>query len=458
MELTVTSLLTSLWLLSSIYFYRQQQPAKLPRTASSNASCLVVYASQTGQARQFAEQLAEQLSAPEQATGDRQQPHSDTQLADMAQITVQELTRYRQVLFVVSTAGHGEPPDSARAFSNAVRRLKGNALAHTNTGFAVLALGDSNYEHFCAYGRWLESELTRCGLKQLWPRTDVNRCAEDDIHQWHQHINQHFGLSTAHKKPPEPQRYRLLHREALNPGSPNAGLFQITLGLCQQTKTTPNLIRAGDVVDIHLPTQEVRSYSVANSPEHSEKHTMDLIVRQHHRADGSPGIGSFYLTERIDGGSEVRLTVRSGMRWRHPEHALPWVLIAAGSGVAGIRSALHWRAQQQGHAPTWVIFGERDPLYDRPCHAEFVELQKQGVITELDYVWSQHPEHGSYVQDVLSQEQERLRHYLLMGGLVYVCGNAIGMGESVDSTMRDLLGDNAMQVLSKQCRYLRDIY
>lgn len=462
MEITVTSLLTSLWLLSSIYFYRQQQSPRLPLPQQGTGNCLIVYASQTGQARQLAEELSEQLACQvkqgNDAGGDRRFNIQDIQLASMAQITPAVLHRYQQVLFIVSTAGHGEPPDAARAFSNMLRRIQHGRFQSANTGFAVLALGDSHYEHFCAYGRWLEAELLRCGLSPLWPRVDVDRCAPSDLQSWQHQLNQYFAISLSAHQAQTSHCYRLTARTALNPGSPNAALFWLSLKPSEQAQDIQ--AQAGDIVDIHLPNQQIRSYSLANAPvaSHGQAGPIELIVRQHTRADGTPGLGSFYLTERVDGASEVHLSIRRGTQWQYPEHNVPWILIAAGSGLAGIRSALDWRAQQPEQQATWVIFGERDPDYDRPGFQEFSDQLEQGTISDLSYVWSQHPKHRAYVQDVLVQQQERLRQYLLMGGLIYVCGSANGMGESVDSTLHALLGESAMQVLTKQSRYIRDIY
>ncbi|XP_028825462.1 methionine synthase reductase-like [Denticeps clupeoides] len=68
------------------------------------------------------------------------------------------------VVFVVSTTGDGEPPDTAVPF---VRRIKKKTLPRERFArlcYALLALGDTNYANFCNCGKTIDK---RASLQEL---------------------------------------------------------------------------------------------------------------------------------------------------------------------------------------------------------------------------------------------------------------------------------------------------
>ncbi|MGM3215816.1 flavodoxin domain-containing protein [Pseudomonas sp. PhalM4] len=102
----------------------------------SGESWLIGFASQSG----FAEQLAWQSAGQLQAAG------MPVQVRALAELGENDLRQARRALFVISTFGDGEAPDSARAFE---RKVLGQPWALNNLSYAVLALGDRQYPHFC---------------------------------------------------------------------------------------------------------------------------------------------------------------------------------------------------------------------------------------------------------------------------------------------------------------------
>lgn len=90
----------------------------------------------------------------------------------MADYQPRDLKRERLVLFVVSTQGEGEPPESAQGL---YRFLHGKGLPRlAGLSYGVFGLGDSSYEHFCQAGRDLDRRLAELGAQRLIERVDAD--------------------------------------------------------------------------------------------------------------------------------------------------------------------------------------------------------------------------------------------------------------------------------------------
>jgi len=91
---------------------------------------------------------------------------------DMAKYEFRRLTNEKSVLIVVSTQGEGDPPDPARKFYKNL--FAENAPLLTNLQFAVCALGDSSYEHFCKTGKDIDRRLGELGAIRFHQRVDCD--------------------------------------------------------------------------------------------------------------------------------------------------------------------------------------------------------------------------------------------------------------------------------------------
>ncbi|XP_077480322.1 methionine synthase reductase [Stigmatopora argus] len=120
---------------------------------------VILYGSQKGQAQSIAEGVAEEAEG-----------HG--LLAEISCLNQKDKYNLEKekspVIFIVSTTGDGEPPDNALKF---VRHLKKQNLSSDhfkNLHYALLALGDSNYENFCNCGKTIERRLQELGGQQFY--------------------------------------------------------------------------------------------------------------------------------------------------------------------------------------------------------------------------------------------------------------------------------------------------
>jgi sulfite reductase (NADPH) flavoprotein alpha-component len=135
----------------------------------------VVYASQTG----VAEQLARQASRGLQAQG------VESRLLAFDELELATLEQVRRVLFLASTSYDGEPPDMAEAF---VRACMQAPAALSRLRYGMLALGDSYYDEYCAFGRRLEQWLRDSGAQPLFQTIEMDDEDAAALQRWQQQL------------------------------------------------------------------------------------------------------------------------------------------------------------------------------------------------------------------------------------------------------------------------------
>ncbi|MNQ23928.1 Sulfite reductase [NADPH] flavoprotein alpha-component [compost metagenome] len=424
---------------------RQRRAARAGRqalkTVSGNNSqpWLIGFASQNG----FAEQLAWQTAGQLQAAG------ATVQVRSLAQLDEQALRGAERALFVVSTFGDGEAPDSARGF---VRRVLAGEFDLGHLEYALLGLGDRQYQRFCGFGRQLHDWLQGQGARSLFAPVEVDSGDQSALQRWRAQLGELTG-STPPEAPAEPgfAEWTLCERQWLNPGSNAAPVWRLAFQV-----PAGQLWEAGDLVEI-LPPQagaRPRSYSIASL---AEDGALEILVRLHLHADGTPGLCSGWLCVQLSEGATAPLRLRRNAGFQLPEDDRPLLLIGNGTGLASLRSLLRERARR-GQARNWLIFGERTAEHDFLCGDELLAWQTGGHLQRLDLAFSRDQANKVYVQDLLRAAAEELRAWLADGAVIYVCGSLQGMGEGVDAVLRELLGAAALAELQDSGRYRRDLY
>ncbi|MNZ60750.1 Sulfite reductase [NADPH] flavoprotein alpha-component [compost metagenome] len=400
---------------------------------------LIGFASQNG----FAEQLAWQTAGQLQAAG------ATVQVRSLAQLDEQALRGAERALFVVSTFGDGEAPDSARGF---VRRVLAGEFDLGHLEYALLGLGDRQYQRFCGFGRQLHDWLQGQGARSLFAPVEVDSGDQSALQRWRAQLGELTG-STPPEAPAEPgfAEWTLCERQWLNPGSNAAPVWRLAFQV-----PAGQLWEAGDLVEI-LPPQagaRPRSYSIASL---AEDGALEILVRLHLHADGTPGLCSGWLCVQLSEGATAPLRLRRNAGFQLPEDDRPLLLIGNGTGLASLRSLLRERARR-GQARNWLIFGERTAEHDFLCGDELLAWQTGGHLQRLDLAFSRDQANKVYVQDLLRAAAEELRAWLADGAVIYVCGSLQGMGEGVDAVLRELLGAAALAELQDSGRYRRDLY
>jgi sulfite reductase (NADPH) flavoprotein alpha-component len=410
--------------------------------AAASPGWIVAYASQTGNA----EELAGQTLATLKLAG------IPAQLSELSELCAEDLLRAERVLFLVSTYGEGDAPDAAAAFSG---RLMTQSLALPQLHYAVLALGDSSYAHYCGFGRALDQWLGEQGAQSLFPRIDVDRSAAAAINQWRQQLSHLAGTSDAPDwSAPAFGNWRLAERIQLNAGSAGAPIYHLEL---EPEEGALPAWQSGDLVQIAAPADpsRPREYSIASIPADGRVH---LLVRLHSHDDGSHGVASGWLTQQAAPGQTVQLRLRQHRRFRLEDNAQrPLILIGNGSGIAGLRGHLKARALA-GQGRNWLLFGERNAAYDSHYRAELDAWRRDGMLEKLDMVFSRDQAERLYVQGRVAEQAEAVRAWVAQGAAIYICGSLEGMAAGVDDALAVALGREALDGLAAAGRYRRDVY
>ena len=482
--------------------------ASAPAVAAQE-KVLIVFASQSG----YAEKIALNTAAALQTAG------LTVDLRSIARIGMEQLRHYHRALFVVSSFGDGEPPDSARGFTRQLMQEPGATLAHLQYG--LLALGDRHYSHFCGYGHALDFHLQSQGAQTQFSMIEVDNGSPAALALWQSALADRYGiaqLTMAEAAMVTPaaapyQHWQLQERKHLNPGSNGEPIFHLAL---VTTGATPlPHWQSGALIEIlprHAP-QHVNYYlqqagldggasvvfqnerctlaealASANLPAPvstpaltpsltpqevadglkpmtsrrysvasiTEDRSVQLLVRQSTH-EGGLGIASGWLTAHASLGGTIVGRLLGNPSFALSERDVPGIFIGNGSGLAGLRSHLRARVRD-GHRRNWLLFGERNRAHDALYADEIVLWQQDGFLSRIDLAFSRDQAERIYVQDKLRDAAALLREWLADGAVIYVCGSMNGMAAGVDAVLHDIVGEEGLEELIAANRYRRDIY
>jgi len=419
-----------------LYYLWQRRP----RPARDDSALLLLYASQGGQAETLAKHLAQNLNTRAESLDAWHAHHPLKMLGG------------KTLILIASTTGDGDPPDNAIRFT---RSLQKSGAALTDTRYHLLALGDKRYPHYCAYGHLLDQELERLGATRESPVTTVDNLDPQTIAYWQKQLGEHLQTTLDVPAQPPSVAATLASRSRLNPDSEQA-LYHLRLA-CPELAADTALI---EIIIPHKKDELRRQYSVASiAPDGSRG--LDLIIRLQTHPDGTPGTGSHYLTQTLQPGEALKIRALTHHPAELPDAPRPLILIASGSGLAGIlgiltRMEARYPAREH-NLQHWLIYGERDPEHDR-IYASCLEKQREdGVLAWLDRTYSR-GKSREYAQQRLIDHADRLQAQLEAGAVIYICGSADKIGAGAQDTLRQILGEKTCDRLSKAGRIRLDTY
>jgi sulfite reductase (NADPH) flavoprotein alpha-component len=164
----------ALWLSGYLAAQPRNAVPATPAIAATQATLLVAHGGETGNGRALAQALVDEARAG----------GLTIELTDLADLRVRQLNRWSHLLLICSTHGDGDPPAPVQPFFDALMAENAPRLPHLH--YAVLALGDSSYEHFCIAGKQLDERLAALGATRLFARQDCDVDFQAPATQWRQ--------------------------------------------------------------------------------------------------------------------------------------------------------------------------------------------------------------------------------------------------------------------------------
>jgi len=151
----------------------------------------ILFGSQSGTAETFAEELAEEAKTYGFAS----------QVVDLEDYDPEDIGKEKCLVLLLATFGEGEPTDNAVSFYEWIMKTDAREEGYAkDVPYAVFALGNRQYEHFCNVGRNVDFNLHKFGGIRLCPHgegDDDGNLAEDysewKISFWTA-LRHHFGI------------------------------------------------------------------------------------------------------------------------------------------------------------------------------------------------------------------------------------------------------------------------
>ncbi len=201
----------------------------------------ILYGTKTGNAQMIAQQANKYFH----------QCGIESECINMDKYDAGRLPSENNLLIVVSTDGEGELPPNARKFFSLLQHEEMPLLPDLK--YAICALGDSSYDHFCGAGKTIDEQLKKLNAKAIINRVDCDLDFKKSAMQW---IQQSYDTIAGVKKDtpqteelsitePEFISSRLVKRYQLTKEDVEQPVFHVEIDNSQKVEYAP-----GDCIEI----------------------------------------------------------------------------------------------------------------------------------------------------------------------------------------------------------------
>jgi sulfite reductase (NADPH) flavoprotein alpha-component len=186
------------WLNGMLAGMFSSMPTAARTEVEASPRIAVLYASQSGTAEGLARKLAKELKTQGYLPA----------VATLVGYTPAALAAEKYALLIASTYGEGEAPDGVQPF------YEGLCLEHfpryDKLSYAVFALGDRHYEHFCRFGVDLDTKLAALGANRICTRVECDVDVDEPFAQWKASLMLRLQEAGRGPKPIEPASHPAL--------------------------------------------------------------------------------------------------------------------------------------------------------------------------------------------------------------------------------------------------------
>lgn len=217
-------------------------PLVAPSASPITDSWTVFYATETGNGKRIAENLAKAS----------RQAGFDVETKDLREVRPRSLLNVNNALFVLATHGIGEPPEGTEAFFEYWFSEKAPRVESLN--YSVLALGDSSYADFCEIGRSFDARLKTLGARVAFERVDCDLDFEPAADRW---TSGFISTRMRHKAvidlPRTPQLHAVGKLSVVSKDAPFAAGI-----IARQTITGPNSSKSVQHIELDISGSDIR--------------------------------------------------------------------------------------------------------------------------------------------------------------------------------------------------------
>ncbi len=176
-------------LLASTENRQKATVSSITESSTSNKQLKILFGTHTGKSKILAQKLAETLKPI----------GVEAVVNGLDEYKVRQLAAEKNVVFIVSTHGEGEPPAMAEEFHSFITGKRAPKLP--DLSYSVVALGDKSYKLFCKTGIDFDQALTKAGAKAILPVLTLDVDFEEDAERWIHEFARVFADSTERSTP-----------------------------------------------------------------------------------------------------------------------------------------------------------------------------------------------------------------------------------------------------------------